>query len=179
MSVFSEEPTFEQTSWQESTVYQAYIHSSENTNSGGIVSSRMKRVFIAHQTEQPSFAPSNDRVTRSTRSQGELQLLQDLDGMWSILKNIQEYADMHGGLEAIFMLYHPWNYLNGADQGFPRRESWKNTVLLVNSCPLRNSNVLTDLALHYPEYDFVVLSTWGAEGNLHMRNTFQELPNLR
>src|SRR4051794_679707 len=80
-----------------------------------------KRAYIIHTAEQLCFGPYAGGIEGGAYSSEEYQLLQNVDGIWSVSRTIQKYAAEHGPLMTTFMYHHPWNYLVDGTHAFPRR----------------------------------------------------------
>jgi hypothetical protein len=142
--------------------------------------SHTHRFVIVHTAEQLPFGPFAGGIPGSACSVRELELLEKVDGIWAVSRKIQEYASIHGGLKTTFLLHHPWNYLIGDQHVLPRRRhNWgTHTVLMVNPCPVKGSDILIGVARQCPEVKFLALSSWGLEIHPKVAKDLEGLPNL-
>src|SRR2546430_16880646 len=76
----------------------------------------VKLAYIIHAAEQLCFGPYAVVLSGGVFSNGECQLLYDVDGIWSVSRAIQEYVTKYGGLRTTLMYNHLWNYLEPGSQ---------------------------------------------------------------
>ena len=143
--------------------------------------SHVRRAMIIHTAEQLPFGPFAGGIAGGACSPQEHYLLQKVDGIWSVSDTIREYAAAHGNLATDFILHHPWNYLEDGIRKLPkRRQNWEeDTVLMINFCPLKGSDIVLPLARRCSDLNFVVVKSWGAEVYPHVQEALEELPNVR
>jgi len=141
----------------------------------------VKRVFIIHTAEQLPFGPFAGNMPGGASSTREHALLRSMDGIWSVSKKIQEYAQTHGDLETTFLLHHPWNYLLEDSRELPqRRRNWgKKKALMINPCPVKGSDILIGVARECPDIEFTVLSSWGAMNTPGVVQDLEKLLNVQ
>lgn len=142
--------------------------------------SHVRRAFVVHTAEQLPFGPFAGGISGGAISPREHELLQEVDGIWSVSKAIQDYAKVHGDLETEFIFHHPWNYLEEGTEKLPRhRHNFsKGKVLMVNPCSLKGSDILLPLVQRCPELDFIVVSSWGSIENPDLQESLKALPNV-
>ncbi|KAK5999477.1 hypothetical protein QM012_005478 [Aureobasidium pullulans] len=136
------------------------------------------RVVVLHTAEQLPFGPFAGGVPGMTSSPREIDLLHQLDGIWSVSKAIKDYAFKYGDLQTDFFVHHPWTYLEEKTHQVPKRwQNWdKKYVGMINPCAVKGSGILLDLAKACPHLDFLVYKSWGSDAKLEQE--LQCLPNL-
>lgn len=141
---------------------------------------RVRRVFIIHTAEQLPVGPFAGGIPGGACSVREHRLLHEVDGIWAVSNAIKEYATMHGNYNTKVLYHHPWNYLVGDAHALPRRRyNWdKKTVLMVNPCYVKGSDILIGVARQCPDIHFLVLSSWGVDINPEILKDLEKLPNL-
>jgi hypothetical protein len=140
----------------------------------------VQRVFIVHTAEQLPFGPYAGGIPGGACSPKEHDLLRGVHGIWSVSRKIQEYAATYGDVPTTFIFHHPWNYLIGPKHELPLRR-WnggKKTILMINPCPVKGSDILIGLARRCPEFQFVALCSWGTDENPKVRKELESIPNI-
>ncbi|KAF5668278.1 glycosyltransferase family 4 [Fusarium denticulatum] len=125
----------------------------------------MSRIAVVHTAEQLPFGPFAGGVPGHSSTTREADLLQQLDGIWSVSETIRKYALQHGQLQTRFLVHHPWTYLVGKDHAIPDRAfNWdKKFVGMINPCPVKGASILVDLARKCPQLEFLTFMSWGAD----------------
>ncbi|KAJ4358752.1 uncharacterized protein N0V89_003336 [Didymosphaeria variabile] len=126
------------------------------------------RIGIIHTAEQLPFGPFAGGVPGHASSPRELELLQMLDGIWSVSNALKHYALDHGQLQTSFFVHHPWTYLEEKKHQLPvHLRNWnKQFVGLINPCVVKGSTILVALAKSCPQYDFLVYESWGYDDKI-------------
>ena len=78
------------------------------------------RVVIAHAAEQLPFGPFAGGISASVFSTGH-QFLHEVDATWTVSEAIKDYAREYGRLQIIFLVHHPWTYLDKRTTAYPQR----------------------------------------------------------
>lgn len=126
------------------------------------------RVVVLHTAEQLPFGPFAGGVPGMTSSPREIDLLHQLDGIWSVSKAIKDYAMRYGQLQTDFFVHHPWTYLEEKTHQMPMKwQNWdKKYVGMINPCAVKGSGILLKLAKACPHLDFLVYKSWGSDEKL-------------
>ncbi|KAF4960830.1 hypothetical protein FGADI_663 [Fusarium gaditjirri] len=138
----------------------------------------MHRIAVVHTAEQLPFGPFAGGVPGHSITGREADLLQQLDGIWSVSDSIRKYALEHGQLQTSFLLHHPWTYLVGKDHEMPARLfNWdKRFVAMINPCPVKGSCIFVNLARACPQLEFLTYMSWGADDATVKE--MKDLPNM-
>ena len=122
-----------------------------------------RRIGIIHTAEQLPFGPFSGGMPGHVSTPRELDLLQQLDGIWSVSSAIQRYALSHGGLETSCFVHHPWTYLDEKTHALPARQhNWdKKYIGMINPCKVKGVQILASLAEKCAQHDFLVYKSWG------------------
>ncbi|KAF4994803.1 hypothetical protein FGRMN_5537 [Fusarium graminum] len=80
----------------------------------------MSRIAVVHTAEQLPFGPFAGGLPGHSTTPREIELLRDLDGIWSVSNAIKTYAFDHGHLQTNFLVHHPWTYLTAEKHEIPR-----------------------------------------------------------
>lgn len=126
------------------------------------------RIGIIHTAEQLPFGPFAGGVPGQVSSPSEYNLLQKLDGIWSVSNAIKQYAFTHGKLQTSFFVHHPWTYLEEKSHRFPAQlHNWdKKFIGMINPCAVKGAQILIDLAKACPQYEFLVYKSWGFDNDI-------------
>jgi hypothetical protein len=129
---------------------------------------RVCRIGIIHTAEQLPFGPFAGGVPGQVSCLSEHNLLQKLDGVWSVSNAIKQYALAHGQLRTTFFVHHPWTYLEESTHTLPARlHNWdKKFIGMINPCPVKGAKILIDLARLCPQHDFLVYKSWGFDDDI-------------
>jgi hypothetical protein len=121
------------------------------------------RIGIIHTAEQLPFGPFAGGVPGLLSSPSELELLQRLDGIWSVSNAIKQYALKYGQLQTSFFVHHPWTYLEEKQHQLPvNLHNWnKQFIGMINPCAIKGLPILVNLAKSCPQYNFLVYRSWG------------------
>ncbi|KAH0365327.1 hypothetical protein KCU65_g6089, partial [Aureobasidium melanogenum] len=136
------------------------------------------RVAVIHSAEQLPFGPFAGGLPGMANSPGELDLLRQLDGIWSVSTAIKDYAMKYGQLQTDFFVHHPWTYLEEKTHQMPTQlHNWdKKFVGMINPCAVKGSGILLNLAKACPHLDFLVYKSWGFDRNLqHQMESLQNM----
>ncbi|KAI1268074.1 hypothetical protein F5Y18DRAFT_415557 [Xylariaceae sp. FL1019] len=127
-----------------------------------------RRFTVVHTAEQLPFGPFANGIPGHASSPQELDLLQELDGIWSVSDAIKRYALEYGRLSTDFHIHHPWTYLDDKTHQIPAQyHNWdKKYVGMINPCPVKGSNILIDVAKACPHLDFLAYKSWGLNAEL-------------
>jgi hypothetical protein len=122
------------------------------------------RIGIIHTAEQLPFGPYAGGVPGHVSSPSEHNLLQQLDGIWSVSNAIKQYALTHGQLRSTFFVHHPWTYLEEKKHGLPvHLHNWdKKYIGMINPCPVKGGQIVVDIAKLCPQHD-VSRRLWKSE----------------
>jgi hypothetical protein len=122
-----------------------------------------RRIGIIHTAEQLPFGPFSGGMPGHVSTPRELQLLQQLDGIWSVSEAIRRYALEHGQLATNFFVHHPWTYLDERTHVLPvRQRNWDKTFIgMINPCKVKGVQILATLAESCPLHEFLVYKSWG------------------
>ncbi|KAF4415915.1 glycosyltransferase family 4 [Fusarium acutatum] len=125
----------------------------------------MSRITVVHTAEQLPFGPFSGGLPGHSSTTREVDLFQQLDGIWSVSDTIRKYALEHGQLQTRFLVHHPWTYLAGKDHAIPDRVfNWdKKFVGMINPCRVKGSSILVDMARKCPQLEFLTYMSWGAD----------------
>jgi hypothetical protein len=126
------------------------------------------RVGVIHTAEQLPFGPFAGGVPGHVSSPSENDLLQKLDGIWSVSNAIKQYALTHGKLQTTFSVHHPWTYLEEKKHKMPvHLHNWdKKFIGMINPCAVKGAQVLVSIAKSCPQYDFLVYKSWGFDNEI-------------
>ena len=123
---------------------------------------------VVHTAEQLPFGPFAGGVPGHASSPKEHDLLQQLDGIWSVSNAIKRYAMEHGQLESDFFVHHSWTYLEEKKHQMPiQLYNWnKKFVGMINPCAVKGSGILIDVAKACPHLDFLAYKSWGTNADI-------------
>jgi hypothetical protein len=101
-------------------------------------------------------------------SPSEFDLLQQLDGIWSVSNAIKQYALEHGQLQTSVFVHHPWTYLEEKKHEMPiHLHNWdKKFIGMINPCVVKGSQIFINLAKVCPQFDFLVYKSWGFDDEI-------------
>lgn len=138
----------------------------------------MSRIAVVHTAEQLPFGPFAGGVPGHSSTAREADLLQRLDGIWSVSEIISKYALKHGKLQTQFMVHHPWTYLVGKSHETPNHLSnWnRKFIAMVNPCAVKGSSIFVKLARALPQYSFLAFMSWGTDDKIVKQ--MEALPNV-
>lgn len=136
------------------------------------------RVAVVHSAEQLPFGPYAGGVPGHASSPRELDLLRQLDGIWSVSNPLKQYALEHGQLQTTFFEHHPWTYLGEKERNMPPYyHNWdKKFVGIINPCVVKGSQILISLAKACPQFDFLAYRSWGFDNDIARQ--MGDLPNM-
>ncbi|KAI0163952.1 hypothetical protein GGR57DRAFT_489673 [Xylariaceae sp. FL1272] len=128
----------------------------------------VRRFTVVHTAEQLPFGPFANGIPGHTSSPQELDLLRELDGIWSVSNALVRYALEYGQLATDFLVHHPWTYLDDKTHQMPAQfHNWdKKFVGMINPCPVKGSKILMEVARACPHLDFLVYKSWGCSDEL-------------
>jgi hypothetical protein len=126
------------------------------------------RVAVVHTAEQLPFGPFAGGVPGHASSPSEFDLLQQLDGIWSVSNAIKQYALEHGQLQTSVFVHHPWTYLEEKKHEMPiHLHNWdKKFIGMINPCVVKGSQIFINLAKVCPQFDFLVYKSWGFDDEI-------------
>jgi hypothetical protein len=126
------------------------------------------RIDVIHTAEQLPFGPFAGGVPGHVSSPSEFDLLQQLDGIWSVSKAINQYALEYGRLQTSFFVHHPWTYLEEKTHKMPvHLHNWdKQFIGMVNPCAVKGAQIFIDLAKSCPQYAFLAYKSWGFDDKI-------------
>ncbi|KAF4454637.1 hypothetical protein F53441_2871 [Fusarium austroafricanum] len=138
----------------------------------------MSRIGVVHTAEQLPFGPFAGGVPGHSCTAREADLLQRLDGIWSVSKTIMNYALDHGQLQTRFLVHHPWTYLVGKEREMPNHLfNWdKKFIAMINPCAVKGLSIFVNLARCCPQFDFLTYMSWGTDEGVVKQ--MEDLPNL-
>ncbi|KAH9909323.1 hypothetical protein F4778DRAFT_224518 [Xylariomycetidae sp. FL2044] len=136
------------------------------------------RLTVVHTAEQLPFGPFAGGVPGHASSPKELDLLRELDGIWSVSNAIKRYAHKYGQLATDFLVHHPWTYLEEKTHQIPDQfhNGDKKFIGMINPCPVKGSKILLDIAKACPHLDFLIYKSWGCTKDLEKE--MKSLPNM-
>jgi len=126
------------------------------------------RIAVVHTAEQLPFGPFAGGVPGHASSPREVDLLRQLDGIWSVSNAIKQYALQYGQLHTNFFVHHPWTYLEEKTHEMPvHLHNWdKRFVGMINPCEVKGSQIFINLAKVCPQFDFLVYKSWGFDDEI-------------
>ncbi|KAG8666869.1 hypothetical protein FPOAC1_011691 [Fusarium poae] len=138
----------------------------------------MTRIAIIHTAEQLPFGPFSGGIPGQSATTREADLLERMDGVWSVSEVIKNYTFDHGQLQSRFLVHHPWTYLIGEYHEMPKHLcNWnKRYIAMVNPCPVKGSSIFINLAKACPQYEFLAFISWGT--NEKILDQMNDLPNI-
>ncbi|KAF4338060.1 glycosyltransferase family 4 [Fusarium beomiforme] len=138
----------------------------------------MSRVGVVHTAEQLPSGPFAGGVPGHSCTAREADLLQRLDGIWSVSKIIEDYALEHNELQTRFLVHHPWTYLVGKERKMPKQFfNWdKKFIAMINPCAVKGSSIFVNLARACPQFDFSAYMSWGTDNRIVKQ--LEDLPNM-
>lgn len=134
------------------------------------------RVVIVHAAEQLPFGPFVGGISASVFSTGH-QLLHEVDATWTVSEAIKDYACEYGRLQTIFLVHHPWTYLDERTHSLPPAQlNWeKEYVGMIDPSPVKVSKIFLGLARCCPQFKFAVWCGWGSDSGVQKE---LEAPNI-
>ncbi|KAK5948052.1 hypothetical protein OHC33_010893 [Knufia fluminis] len=141
------------------------------------------RIEVIHTLEQLPAGPYAGGISGGAKTQAELPLFKELDGLVAVSKAVQKYAKDHCGLDSEMIPNHAWSYKDKDTGDWPRyRHNFaKQTVAMVNPAFVKGYEIFLGMArenkqrvvennwdelLNRPVYNFVAYISWGTDPDM-------------
>lgn len=141
--------------------------------------SKVARVEVIHTCEQLPTGPFAGGMTGGSKTAAEMAYFEDLDGIVSVSKAIQHYAQKECGLKSEMIPNHAWSYMDKDTAELPsvRSNFAKQNVMMINPANIKGFKIYLDMSrqnqqrkvenswdplLKRPIYNFIAYSSWGS-----------------